>query len=84
MLDLIAKYRWRNLEASVSILNLTNTDWREAQFADSSCTRAEIGVVPGCSAKPGKQNAHADEPPNDIHFTPGNPISVIGGIKAYF
>ncbi len=84
LLDLLAKYRWRNVEASVAILNLTNTDWREAQFADTTCLRGEVGVVAGCSAKPGKQNGHAQDPPADLHFTPGNPIGVRGGIKVYF
>ena len=42
MLDLIARYRWRNIEASLALLNLTDTDWREAQFADSSCVRREV------------------------------------------
>ncbi len=84
LLDLIAKYRWRNVEASLAILNLTDTSWREAQFADTTCLRGEIGVVPGCDAKPGKQSAHAHDPPSDIHFTPGNPIGVRGGITVFF
>ncbi len=63
VLDLLARYRWRNVEASLGLLNLTDTDWREAQFADNSCVRRE--VVPGasfgagpCIAQPGKQTAH--------------------------
>jgi len=27
--------RWRNVEAAVTIFNLTNTEWNEAQFADT-------------------------------------------------
>ncbi len=42
LLDLIAQYRWRNVEVSIQALNLTDTDWREAQFADTSCVRREI------------------------------------------
>jgi outer membrane receptor protein involved in Fe transport len=40
LLDLLAKYRWRNLEASLALLNLTDTDWREAQFSDNTCCAA--------------------------------------------
>ena len=68
----------------MQILNLTNTDWREAQFSDTSCVRSEIGNAVGCSAKPGKQTAHTEDPREDVHYTPGNPIGVIGGIKVYF
>ena len=83
-MDLIAKYRWRNIEASASIRNLTNTDWRQAQFSDTSCVRSEVGTAVGCSARPGKQTAQAEDPRDDIHCTPGNPIGVIGGIKVFF
>ena len=49
LMDLIGRYRWRNVEASVQVLNLTNTDWREAQFSDTSCLRSEVGSAIGCS-----------------------------------
>jgi len=81
---MIGQYRWRNLEASIQLLNLTDTDWREAQFADTSCVRREVGSAVGCVAKPGKQTAHAVDPANDIHFTPGIPFAVIAGLKIYF
>jgi len=42
LVDLLGSYRWRNLELGVTIFNLTNTDWREAQFADTPCTRNAI------------------------------------------
>src|SRR5207302_738722 len=41
ILDLYGAWRWRFLEASVSIQNLLNGSWREAQFGNRSCTRAE-------------------------------------------
>ena len=98
LLDLIARWRWRNVEASLALLNLTDTDWREAQFADTSCVRRE--VVPGgfppkgnpgrngfrfpCVAQPGKQTDHPLEPAPDIHFTPGNPLGVRAGITVFF
>lgn len=86
LLDLLGKYRWRNLEASLAFLNLTDSDWREAQFSDNSClyTEAANGAPgSGCSRTPGKQGTHPDPPP-DIHFTPGNPFNVRGGVTVYF
>ncbi len=85
LLDLLARYRWRNVEASLALLNLTDTDWREAQFSDASCVERDVirGVV-GCDARPGKQTLHPTEPHNDIHFTAGNPFGMRGGLKVYF
>ena len=83
LLDLIAKYRWRNVEASLALLNLTNADWRDAQFADSSCVRRELRMMGPCEFKPGKQSAHPNPLPG-IHFTPGNPIGVRGGLAMFF
>lgn len=84
LFDVIATYRWRNLEASLALLNITDTEWQEATFDDTSCVLREISSVGGCDAKPGKQTAHAEEPPDDIHFTPGNPFGIRGGIAVYF
>ena len=84
LLDLLAKYRWRNVELSLGLLNLTNTDWREAQFTDNSCTRGEVGKKAACLGRPDKQTSHPTDPNDDIHFTPGNPFTVRGGIKIYF
>ena len=49
LLDLLLRYRWRNVQATFNFYNLTNTDWREAQFSDTSCVRGEIGRVAGCA-----------------------------------
>jgi hypothetical protein len=57
----------RALDAFVTIENLTNVDWREAQFFSTSRLRGEP----------------ADGVP-DIHFTPGNPRTVIGGLAFRF
>ncbi len=83
LLDLLLHYRWRRWLASLAVYNLTDTAWREAQFADNSCLRGEIGRVPGCLARPGLQGTHPD-PPADIHFTPGNPITVVAGLTVFF
>ena len=83
LVDLVGKYRWKNTELSLQLLNLTDHPWREAQFSDNSCVRREIGIVNGCSAAPGQQGSHPD-PPSDIHFTPGDPLTVIGGLTVFF
>lgn len=82
LLDLLGKYRWRNIEVSLVLLNLTDTDWREAQFADTTCVLGEVGKG-NCAANPGKQGSQGD-PPDSIHFTPGNPFNVRGGVSVYF
>jgi outer membrane receptor protein involved in Fe transport len=78
LLDLLAAYRWRNVEATIAFLNVTATDWREAQFADSTCVLGEEGIDPRC---PPQGNGEGVE---DIHFTPGNPFGVRGGLTVYF
>jgi outer membrane receptor protein involved in Fe transport len=82
LMDWLGKYRWRNVEMSLAMLNLTDTDWREAQFNDTSCVLGEVRQG-NCLAQPGKQGSH-DDPPDDIHFTPGNPFNVRGGLTVYF
>lgn len=88
LLDLVARYRWRNVEASLALLNLLDRDWREAQFSDTSCLIGELqdpSRRPGapCSTRPGLQGSREDPEP-DIHFTPGNPFHVRGGITIHF
>ncbi len=78
LLDLLLRYRWRNLEANLQVLNLTDTDWREAQFDTNSCVRREVGVDPRCPATGGGEGIE------DINFTPGNPIGLRGGLTVFF
>jgi outer membrane receptor protein involved in Fe transport len=67
LFDVSARYRYRSLEAFVSLENLTNTEWREAQFFFTSRLRGEpAGGVP------------------DIHYTPGTPRAVLGGLAWRF
>jgi outer membrane receptor protein involved in Fe transport len=67
LFDVTARYRYRALEAFVSIENLTNTEWREAQFFFASRLPGEpaAGVA-------------------DVHFTPGTPRAVLGGLAWRF
>src|SRR5205814_1141373 len=41
VVDSYAAYRFRFVELSLSAQNLLNSDWREAQLGNRSCTRAE-------------------------------------------
>ncbi len=81
VVDALVTYRWRNVQLTLAGLNLTDTEWREAQFADETCLVNEIGSQPGCAPKPGLDPGAGV---SDIHFTPGNPIGVRGGVQVFF
>jgi outer membrane receptor protein involved in Fe transport len=81
VMDGLVTYRWRNVQLMLAGLNLTDTDWREAQFADDTCLINELGTQPGCVTKPGLDPGGGV---SDIHFTPGNPIAVRGGVQVFF
>ena len=67
LFDFTARYRYKWLEAFLSIENLTNTEYREAQFFFTSRLAGEPATgVP------------------DIHYTPGNPRSFLGGLAVRF
>jgi len=67
LFDFTARYRYRWLEAFLSIENLANTEYREAQFFFTSRLPGEPATgVP------------------DIHYAPGNPRSVMGGLAVRF
>jgi outer membrane receptor protein involved in Fe transport len=67
LFDVSARYRYKDLEAFLSIENLANSEWREAQFFFESRLPGEpASGVP------------------DIHFTPGNPRTFIGGLALRF
>jgi outer membrane receptor protein involved in Fe transport len=67
LVDVSARYRYRRLEAFVSVENVFDVDWREAQFFFTSRLPGEsAGGVP------------------DVHFTPGAPRSVLGGVAIRF
>ncbi|MGD9764495.1 MAG: TonB-dependent receptor [Candidatus Binatia bacterium] len=93
LLDLLLRYRWRNVEASLAFLNLTDTAWREAQFAESTCVNQMPGRdyadPPGtgqpCPAQGSRpsQMAFADGI-NGIAFTPGSPFGVRAGLQIFF
>jgi len=67
LVDATARYRHRWLEVFVSVENVFDVDWREAQlFSTSRLPGEPAGGVP------------------DIHFSPGVPRSVLGGVAVRF
>jgi hypothetical protein len=78
LLDLILRYRWRNIEASIQLQNLADVDWRQTQFATNSCVRRELGVDPRCPLD------GTGEGIEDINFVPGPPLGLRGGLTVFF
>jgi outer membrane receptor protein involved in Fe transport len=70
VVDLTGAYRWRFLEFGLSIQNLFNTVYREAQFA----TTYQVSEAPYNQTKPVE----------GITFTPGNPIALYATATVYF
>jgi hypothetical protein len=86
VVDAYAAWRWRFLEAQLMVQNLFNSDWREAQFGNASCTRDEVGNplnanygVCGATLAAAARVGVAD-----VHYTPGVPINLQFTLKAYF
>jgi hypothetical protein len=81
ILDAYVAYRWRFLEAAITIQNLLNSTWREAQLGNRSCTFNETfaSANPNCSAT---SNLRAGVV--DVHFTPGIPFNPQFTLKAFF
>jgi outer membrane receptor protein involved in Fe transport len=65
--QLTARYRYKWLEALLSMNNVLNQKYSEVQLY---CT----------SRLPGEPAQGV----NDIHFTPGAPFSIVGGLAARF
>jgi outer membrane receptor protein involved in Fe transport len=53
VVDLGLGYRWRNVEADLSVANLFDTEWREAQFANESRLKSEAAPVQDIHFVPG-------------------------------
>ena len=98
IVDAYVAYRWRFLEAQLSVQNLLNSTWREAQFGNHSCTRDET-YNPANPNYAGSGNQLSDgtfanrcgitfgsqrSGVTDVHFTPGVPLNLQLTLKAYF
>jgi outer membrane receptor protein involved in Fe transport len=86
ILDASAGYEHERFEVLVSVENLLDTSWREAQFANRSCSRAENGdPTSACFINPSTgTRPRGDQILPDVHFTPGNPLGVMATGKIFF
>lgn len=86
LLDLFAGYEAPRWEVVAALENVLDSAWREAQFANQSCSRAEnANIASPCAARDGGGhlvNPAAQLP--DVHFTPGNPINLTLTARLYF
>ncbi len=78
LIDLLMRYRWRNIEVSFDVLNLVDTDWRETQFATDSCLRREVGRDSRCPQGGGGPGIA------DTNMVSGYGIKVRGGLTVFF
>ncbi|MCE2484617.1 MAG: TonB-dependent receptor plug domain-containing protein [Desulfurellaceae bacterium] len=78
LIDLLLRYRWRNIELSFDVLNLADTDWRETQFATESCVRRELGRDSRCPRRGGGPGIL------DTNVVSGYGINVRGGLTVFF
>jgi hypothetical protein len=85
LFDILLRYRWRNVEASLAFLNVTDTSWRETQFAEATCLRNEEATGQPCPDSGSLPAADLlAEGIEDITFTPGSPFAIRGGIQVFF
>lgn len=91
LLDGFVGYRWRFVELGLSIENLTNSRYRSAQFATTSRLQSDpvTSAPPPSGACPSGTRTQVSDDGNfagceDVHFTPGSPISVQGRLTLYF
>ncbi len=66
LLDAVAGWKHKNMEINFSVQNLTNVQWKEAQFETESRLRFESESV------------------TEIHYTPGTPFFIKGGVTFRF
>ena len=85
LFDILLRYRWRNVEASLSFLNVTDAAWRETQFAENTCLRSEEATGQPCPATGSlPSSAFLADGIEGITFTPGAPFNIRGGIQVFF
>jgi hypothetical protein len=84
--DAFAGYEARRWEVLATLENVFNSDWREAQFANRSCSRAE-NADPASACSQRDASGHLINPDAvlpSVHFTPGNPINLMLTARLYF
>jgi outer membrane receptor protein involved in Fe transport len=82
--DLSGGYRYQRYELALSLENLFDSAWREAQFANTSRVAGEDGpaACPGGTRPVSEDGAFLGC--EDIHFTPGTPFAVRASASLYF
>ncbi len=72
--DLLAKYTWERYEFNFSITNLANKKWWAGQLYHDSQVRND----------PNLPTVNEASPVNDIHYTPGAPLTIRAGTTVHF
>jgi outer membrane receptor protein involved in Fe transport len=72
--DLLAKYVWERYEFNFSITNLANKKWWAGQQFHESQIRND----------PRLPTVNETVPVNDIHYTPGGPLTIRAGMTVHF
>ena len=72
--DLLLKYVWGRYDFNFSINNLANTKWWAGQQFHDSQIRND----------PRLPTVNETEPVNDIHYTPGAPLTIRAGMTVHF
>lgn len=83
-LDATAGYRHRWFEVSVTGQNLTDTDFREAQFANVSKLPAETSPASCPAGTRPVSDGDAFLGCEDIHFSPGTPFNLQATASLFF
>lgn len=86
LLDLFLGYGTRRWEVQANVENLLGSGWREAQFANRSCSAGELRTAGSpCAARtPTGALTDPDAVLPDVHYTPGNPVTLTLTAKLYF
>jgi hypothetical protein len=83
-LDATLGYRHRVFELSLSGQNVTNVEWREAQFANVSRLPDETDASSCPAGTRAVESDGAFQGCEDVHFTPGAPINLQATATLFF
>ena len=72
--DLLAKYTWNRYDFNFSVTNLANRKWWAGQQYHDSQIRND----------PRLPTVNEPNPVNDIHYTPGAPLTIRAGMTLHF
>jgi outer membrane receptor protein involved in Fe transport len=86
LLDAFLGYGNQRWEILANLENVFASEWREAQFANRSCSQRENATSTSACAQrgPAGRPLRPDAVLPDVHFTPGNPITLTVTGKVFF